>query len=80
MFGEEGWTVLSQVGVDDQKQDTCVEELSVENSVGDRSKLLTDGIFTDPGNEGNDGRLQDDIYCNNDKSNTGTKDFRHGLI
>lgn len=67
--------MLCHVGIDDQKQDTCVEELSVENSVGDRSKLFTDGIFTNPGNEGNNAQLQNGVNYNNYESDTGTKNL-----
>lgn len=80
MFRDELWRMLSDVGVNNKKQNTCVEELSVENSVGDRGELLTDGIFSDPSNKGNNACLQDEIHSNNDESNTGTKNFWNKLI
>jgi thioredoxin reductase len=80
MLGKELWAMLSHVRIHDQKQDTCVEELSIENSVGDRRELLTDGIFTNPGNKGNNAHLQNEINSNNDESDTGTKNRRHCFI
>jgi hypothetical protein len=80
ILGDKFWVVLSHVGVDDQKQDTCIEELSVENSICDRSELCTDSIFTNPGNESNNAHLQNKINSNNDESDTGTKNLGQGFI
>jgi hypothetical protein len=61
--------VLGQVSVDEQQQDTSVEELSNEDSVCDGSKLLRACILTDPGNSLDDNCLQHDVNGDNNESN-----------
>ena len=48
VLGDEFRAMFLHVGIDEQQENTCVQKLSVEDSICDGGKLLRDGVFTYP--------------------------------
>jgi len=61
--------VLCHVSVDKQDQDTSVEELSGEDSVGDGGQLLTVCVFSNPGNSLDDHGFENQVHSDDDEGN-----------
>jgi len=69
------WGVLSQVGINKQQQETCIEELGYENTISNGSELSRLCVLFDPGNQFNDNSLQNNIDSNNHEGNHLSKDL-----
>lgn len=67
IFGEDSWLMLSHVSIDQQDQDTSVEELGNEHSIGNGSKLLTVGVLSHPGDSFDDHSLQNQVDGDDDE-------------
>lgn len=76
VLGDEIWLMLGHVTVDNEEEQTSVEELGVEHSVSNRSELLRVCVLSYPSNERNNGVLEDQVDSNNDESNGLSKDLR----
>lgn len=61
--------MLSHVGVNNQKQETSIEELGIEDSIGDGSKLLRICVLSDPCNQFDNCGFQNKIDSNDDEGN-----------
>jgi len=61
--------MLSQVGINNQKNETSIEELSYEYSPHNFSFLITNLIIANPLNKGNDGCSENQVHADNDKWN-----------
>lgn len=72
--------VFSHVTVDQQQQDTSVEELSDEHSVRDGCQLLTVGLLADPLNTFDDDVLQNGVDDDNDHRDATSQDFGNQLV
>jgi hypothetical protein len=75
VLGDETWLMLRGLGVHEQEQETCVEELSVEYTVRDGGLLLTLGVLTDPVHQVNDDQLKDHIHTDYNEGDGLPNDF-----
>lgn len=57
--------MLGQVSIDNQNNETCVEELTKECTFNHSCFLLTDSVLTNPIDEGDHNFLQDCVDSNN---------------
>ena len=80
VFCDEAWWMLFEVAIDQQEKDTCIEELSIENTVCDGCKLLRVGVLTDPDDESDDDLLQDQVDSNDDKGDGSTNGLTHIFV
>ena len=63
----------SCIGIHDQKNESCIEELSNEHSPYNFSFLITNLIIANPLNKRDDGRSENQIHADNDEWNWETK-------
>jgi len=61
--------MLSYIRIHHSKQQARIEELRNENTISNRGKPLTIGIFSDPGDSFNDHYLKNCVDNHNLKSN-----------
>lgn len=64
--------MLSEICIDKQKEDTCIEKLGNKDHVSNWGKLLTVCVFTDPLDEFDNQNLEYDIDSNDEEGNTCT--------
>jgi len=57
--------MFSQVCIDQSKQDTCVKEQSIKNTVCNRSDLLRKSVLPNPCLQSNNNFLKDKIDSDN---------------
>jgi hypothetical protein len=62
--------LIFQVSIDQQDQETGVEELSIEHTVGNQGLLFRFSVLTDPETELNDNSFENNVHSNNNKGNT----------
>jgi hypothetical protein len=72
--------VLSQVGIDQWKEQTSIEELGNEDTIGNGGKTLTIGILSYPGNGSNDDFLQNGVESNNNSCDRQREETSHLLV
>jgi len=59
--------MLSQVGINNQKNETRIEELCNEHSPYNFCFLITNLVITNPGNERDDSRSENQVHADNDE-------------
>ena len=59
--------MLGDVGIDEQEQETSIEELGDEDTIGDGSEALTVSILLDTLNQLNDDGLESNIDSDDDE-------------
>jgi len=72
--------MLTQIGIDYQNNEACVEELAQECPFNNRGLLLTDSVLSDPAHEYDHYFLKDGIYNDNNQCNRECKNLREKLI
>lgn len=65
--------MFRQVSIDEQKQDTCIEELSNEYLVGNGCQLLTVCVFTNPLDQFDDNHFENSVDSNDKECNAVTQ-------
>jgi len=75
VISHEPWNMLFQIRIDEEKEETGVEELSNKYTIGNWGKPLTISILTDPGKQGNGGSLENLVESNDDNRNHNGKLF-----
>lgn len=58
-------SLLVEVSIDQKQKKGCVEELDDENSIGDNTRLLREGIVTNANDQKNDDLSEDEVDTNN---------------
>lgn len=65
VLGDELRAMFLHVGIDEQYENTCVQKLSVEDSICDGRKLLRYGVFTYPSDKEDNELFEECVDCDN---------------
>lgn len=68
--------MLTQVSIDKQKENTCVEELGNEYHIGNRCELFTESIMSNPLDKFDDEHLQNGVHSDDEEGNTRSQNVR----
>lgn len=56
--------MLAQISINNQDDETSIEELTKKSAFDNWCFLLTDCVFTNPGDKNEHNLFEDDVHCN----------------